>query len=64
MIFGLKQKTLGLVLLFTAIEAVVLAVWLALAMNGETVLSFTVLFVGLLGEHILATIAGKQEGQP
>jgi len=63
MLFGLKLKTFGLVLLFTLIEAVVLAVWLSLALNGETLLSFMMLFLGLGLEHILATIAGKVEGQ-
>jgi len=62
MIFGLKGKTFGLTVLFTAIEAVVLAVWLVLAMRGETLLSFTVLFLGLLVEHVLSVIAGKVEG--
>lgn len=63
MIFGLKAKTLRLVILFTVIETVVLAIWLALAMRGETLLSFIVLLVGLFFEHVLATIAGKAEGK-
>lgn len=61
MLFGLK--TFGQVVLFTVVETVVLAGWLALAQKGETILSIVVLAVGLLIEHILAARAGKQEGQ-
>ena len=58
--FGLK--TFGRVVVFTIVETVVLAGWLALAMRGETLLSITVLAIGLLIEHILAARAGKVEG--
>jgi len=61
MIFGLKPKSFWLVVAFTAIETLILAYWLVLALQGELVGSLVVLFLGLLLEHIIATITGRIE---
>lgn len=50
------------VLLFTIIETVVLAGWLALVLAGHLVASIIVLLVGLFFEHFTAYNTGT--GQP
>jgi hypothetical protein len=60
MIFGIRKEAFALVVVFTAIETAVLAIWLALAINGMLLVSILVLALGLLVEHVLATIAGTK----
>lgn len=43
----------------TVVEIVTLVVWLALARNGDNLLSVLVLSAGLYLEHVLALAAGK-----
>ncbi len=61
----LDTKAFLLILLFTAIELLTLTVWLDLlgfslpGGFGQATLAAGVLFLGLLVEHTVATIAGK-----
>lgn len=60
--FGFSRRTFKLVLLFTVVETITLALWLVLALKSgvsNQVLAIVVLFVGLLAEHTLATDAGQ-----
>ena len=60
MIFGISNVSFRLVVIFTLIETGILALWLDLALKHKLIESIVVLFVGLLVEHVIATIAGKK----
>jgi len=61
MIFGLKKKTFGLVVLFTVVETIILALWLIFANQQKYILANAILFIGLLLEHYLSAFIGKFE---
>ena len=60
-IFGtnISGRSVREALVHTVVEVVTLVAWLALARNGDNVLSVAVLAVGLYVEHVIALAAGK-----
>ena len=60
-IFGtqVSGRSVREALVHTIVEVITLVAWLALARNGDTLLSVAVLAGGLYIEHVLALAAGK-----
>jgi hypothetical protein len=56
-IIKLSRRAVLLILLFTLVETLVLTIWLYLL--GNPLVAAVILFVGLFGEHYLATTAEK-----
>lgn len=60
--FGFSKRSFKLVLIFTIVETITLALWLILALKHGVkvqIIAIVVLFIGLLVEHTLATEAGQ-----
>lgn len=60
-IFGtlISGRSVREALVHTVVEVITLVAWLALARNGDNLLSVAVLAVGLYIEHVIALAAGK-----
>lgn len=58
-ILGLKRKVFLLVVVFTVVEVITMAVWLQLVLTHHGLAGFIVLAVGLLVEHTLSAFVGK-----
>lgn len=57
---GISPLSIILLVVFTAVEIVTLAFWLIYALEpGRHTLALVVLGIGLLVEHTLSVIAGK-----